>query len=102
MISPRSIDQSSAATAATTATATRTAGTGAGIRIQARDPHVLTGAIVLRLAIGLHLQGAEENDAVAFLQAADHFREIEVALSELHDAGREMSIRRVGRDEHEA
>src|SRR5437868_1008198 len=111
MISPRSIDQSSAAPAAarTTTTATTTgaasstaaristrstaAGSctpGARVRVEARDAHALTRAIVLRLTRGLHLQRADQHDAIAFLQSAQHFGVVEVALAELQHARNEV------------
>src|SRR4051812_48381678 len=118
MISPRSIDQSSAAPAAasgTTAAATTTsatrvstrtpaAGTStarARVRVEARHAHALARAIILRLTSGLHLQSADQYDAIAFLQAALHFGVVEVALTEHQHARNEVLVGRVGCDEDE-
>src|SRR5205085_939503 len=66
-----------------------------------RDAHVLARPVVRGLSRRLHLQRADEDDPIAFLQPALHFRIVEIALAELEDARREVLVGRVGRDKDE-
>ncbi len=55
----------------------------------------MTDAILLLEALRLERERAEHHDAFAFLEAADDFGEIEVALAKLHDARIELDLRAV-------
>ena len=73
---------------------------GAAFCVEARHAHVLARAVVLLPdGCACSCSALSSDDAVAFLQAADDFGVVEVALAELDDARREVLVRRVRRDE---
>jgi hypothetical protein len=61
---------------------------------------VLADSVLLLLTLRLQRQRTQHDDVFAFLQAAQHFGIIEIALSELHDARMEIRLRAVA-DEYE-
>jgi hypothetical protein len=82
------------------ATTARSAAARAGARLlAAKRAGILTEAILLLLTLRLQRKRSEHDDALSFLQPAEHFGVVEIALAELHDARMEAGLCAIARED---